>query len=165
MTAAELRVVAKQTLQFGFIANPTYSTNLNVSLPLLCHAILVLSPCPTNGACHNLCTHSSLPQNFQALLGLSLKFCIHPKYTQHNKNFSTLHHTFCASFICKCTLPMGVNVLCQISFLLTLLGCHPKHTSQSPFPSIPPSFSWHFNLLLSLVTMTPPPPPTSHTSN
>ena len=54
--------------------------------------------------------------------------------------------------------PMPDQLFLDSSWM-PLLGCHPKHTSQSPFPSIPPSSSWHFNLLLSLVTMTHPPPP------
>ena len=86
--AAKLRVTAaKLTLQFGFIANPAYSMNNNVSLKLLHCPVLVLSSHPNNSVCHNLCTHSSLSKTFKALLGLGTKFCVCTKYTTTQQQF------------------------------------------------------------------------------
>jgi hypothetical protein len=39
---------------------------------------------PNNMSCHNLCTQLTPPKNFRSLLGLGLKFCPQPRYTNFN---------------------------------------------------------------------------------
>ncbi len=76
-----MQIRLRLTQCFGFVANPSLSTNHNVAIQLGQMACWIYFHRPTNLACHDLCSTVTPPPNFRALLGMSLKFCPRPFFT------------------------------------------------------------------------------------